>query len=167
VIKLKVVKNMNGSNEFHTVRGYQLLQHENTALTSAMEDYLEMIYRNCLKDGYMRINMLADLLNVQASSATKMVQKIAALGFLKYERYGIIQLTDSGKRVGEYLLRRHEIIETFLKLLGVKENILKETELIEHNISASTLERIELINTFFNENPDIFAKFKEFTKDFT
>ena len=34
------------NNQFHTVRGYQLLEQNKSVLTSAMEDYLEMIYRN-------------------------------------------------------------------------------------------------------------------------
>ena len=61
---------------FHTVRGYQLLEQNKRLLTSAMEDYLEMICRNSLQDGYIRINKLAELLNVKASSASKMVQKL-------------------------------------------------------------------------------------------
>jgi len=33
------------NSEFHTVRGYQLIEQEKKLLTSAMEDYLEMIFR--------------------------------------------------------------------------------------------------------------------------
>jgi len=62
------------NSEFHTVRGYQLIEQEKKLLTSAMEDYLEMIFRNIKKEGYMRINTLAEMLNVRPSSATKMVQ---------------------------------------------------------------------------------------------
>jgi hypothetical protein len=56
---------MGKNQEFHTVRGYQLIKQTDRQLTSAMEDYLEMIYRNILKEGYMRINTLADMLNVK------------------------------------------------------------------------------------------------------
>jgi len=59
------------NSEFHTVRGYQLIEQEKKLLTSAMEDYLEMIFRNIKKEGYMRINTLAEMLNVRPSSATK------------------------------------------------------------------------------------------------
>jgi len=154
---------MNDTREFHTVRGYQLLEQKKKLLTPAMEDYLEMIFRNSLIEGYMRINMLSGLLNVQAPSATKMVQKLTQAGLLNYKRYGIIFLTNDGKEIGKFLLERHNIIEKFLKYLGVKENLLVETELIEHNISASTLRRFELLNGFFNNNPEILQKFEEFT----
>ncbi len=137
---------------FHTVRGYQLLEQNKRLLTSAMEDYLEMICRNSLQDGYIRINKLAELLNVKASSASKMVQKLGELGMWKYEKYGIIILTDSGKEIGEYLLERHKIIEEFLSFLECGDDVLIQTELIEHNINASTVENLKILNTFFECN---------------
>ncbi len=145
---------------FHTVRGYQLLEQNKRLLTSAMEDYLEMICRNSLQDGYIRINKLAELLNVKASSASKMVQKLGELGMLKYEKYGIIILTDSGKEIGEYLLERHKIIEEFLSFLECGDDVLIQTELIEHNINASTVENLKILNTFFECNEEIAEKYR-------
>lgn len=150
------------NGEFHTVRGYQLLEQNKKLLTSAMEDYLEMISRNSLKEGYLRINRLADLLNVKASSASKMVQKLGELGLLKYERYGIIILTETGREIGRYLLNRHSIIEKFLKTIGINENLLVETELIEHNISSNTLGNIKILNEFFEKKPEMLKMFEEF-----
>lgn len=149
-------------NEFHTVRGYQLLEQNKKMLTSAMEDYLEMIYRNSLQDGYLRMNKLADLLNVRASSASKMAQKLGELGLLNYERYGIVILTQNGKEIGEFLLNRHNIIERFLKNIGMGDNILTETELIEHNISSDTLKCIDLLNLFLSENKEWMEEFEKF-----
>ncbi len=153
---------MEESLKFYTVRGYELLEKNRKILTSAMEDYLEMIYRNSLTEGYMRIHTLSALLNVAAPSATKMVQKLSRLGFLDYKKYGIIALTESGRKTGAYLLRRHEIIEGFLKCLGVKEDMLIETELIEHSISHITLKRLELFICFLEENQDIIERYAQF-----
>ncbi|HOM02926.1 MAG TPA: transcriptional regulator MntR [Acetivibrio sp.] len=150
------------SNEFHTVRGYQLLEQEKKLLTSAMEDYLEMIYRNIGNEGYMRINTLAEMLNVRPSSATKMVQKLFQKGFVEYEKYGIITLTEKGKALGEFLLKRHNIIEKFLSSIGIRDNLLIETELIEHNLSIDTLRSIDQLNSFFEEYPEILKKFKQY-----
>lgn len=153
---------MKKKNGFHTVRGYQLLDQGTKVLTSAMEDYLEMIYRNSLKSGYIRINKLAELLNVHPSSATKMVQKLAQAEMIHYKKYGIIFLTDKGKKIGEFLYKRHNIIETFLRTITVSDNILEETELIEHNLSPNTLKNIDLFNKFIKQNPSIIKKFKRF-----
>lgn len=152
------------TEKFHTVRGYQLLEQNKRLLTPAMEDYLEMIYRNSLVEGYVRINTLSGQLNVQAPSATRMVQKLAALELLYYKRYGIIFLTENGREIGKFLLERHRIIETFLRHLGVGDSILLETELIEHNITASTLQKIDLLNKFFESDTEMATKFTLFKK---
>jgi Mn-dependent DtxR family transcriptional regulator len=155
---------MDEVSKFHTVRGYQLMEQNKKRLTPAMEDYLEMIYRNSLVEGYLRINTLSELLNVAAPSATSMVQKLSSLGLVDYKKHGIFCLTENGKEIGKYLLQRHEIIELFLNNLGVKENSLIETELIEHNISSATLQRINVYNKFLKQNPDIIERFEQFSQ---
>ncbi len=157
---------MDETSKFHTVRGYQLLEQNKNLLTSAMEDYLEMIFRNSSEDGGIRINTLSELLNVAASSATKMVQKLSSLGLVNYKKYGIIILTENGRDIGKFLLQRHGIIELFLRNIGVTEDVLVETELIEHNITASTLQKINLFNKFLEKNPIILAQYKQFAKYF-
>lgn len=148
--------------EFHTVRGYQMLNSEDKILTSSLEDYLEMIYRICLEDGYARINQLADKLNVRPSSTTKVVQKLCELKLVDYQRYSIIQLTEEGKEIGEFLLKRHEIIQEFLKNLGIEQTLLKDTELIEHDVSLSTLQSIYILNKFLSQNPEVKKQYEAF-----
>ncbi len=161
----KVVITMDKDREFHTYRGYQLLKQDQQSLTPSMEDYLEMIFRFCDKNKHIRINQLADELNVQASSATKNVQKLSELGLLKYEKYGIIEMTEEGKDIGHFLLKRHMIIETFLSKLGIKASLLKDTEMIEHNISAATVNSIELLSEFLDAYPDILDKFNKWRRE--
>jgi DtxR family Mn-dependent transcriptional regulator len=151
--------------KFHTVRGYQLLEQKKNTLTPAMDDYLEMIYRASQKDGYIRITNLSALLNVRAPSATKMVQKLSQLKLLHYKRYGIIFLTESGEEIGKFLLERHNSVEKFLRFLGVGENLLVETELIEHNISLHTLQLLASFNQFLEDNPYVREQFDSFKKN--
>lgn len=146
---------MQDNSQFHTVRGYQLLEQNKKILTSAMEDYLEMIYRYSLTEGYVRINTISELLNVQASSATKMVQRLSELGMVDYKKYGIISLTEIGNEIGKFLLHRHQIIESFLKLLGVSDSLLIETELMEHTLSVDTINRLHTLTKLFEKYPEI------------
>jgi len=106
---------MKESGAFYTVRGYQILNSENKLLTPAMEDYLEMIYRTCKGDDFIRVKQLADRLNVRPSSVTKIVQRLYKLGLVDYQRYGMIRLTVEGRTIGDFLLRRHRIVEQLLK----------------------------------------------------
>ena len=155
---------MYNNGEFHTVRGYEILDKGKKLLTNSMEDYLEMIYRTSIEEGYTRINLLAEALNVQASSVTKMVQKLNKLGLIKYEKYGIIQLTDDGREIGIFLMKRHRTIEDFLRLIGLEENILLNTELIEHNVTSDALYKIEILNSFFQNYPEVLEKYEEYRR---
>lgn len=153
---------MKMNKEFRTVRGYQMLHSEEKTLTSALEDYLEMIYRTCLEEGYARTNQLATRLNVRPSSTTKVVQRLSELNLVEYKKYGIIQLTEGGKAIGEFLLQRHEIIQEFLSNLGIKETLLKDTELIEHDVSPGALQAIYTLNKFLSDHPEIKSQFETY-----
>lgn len=157
---------MESKEKFRTVRGYQLLQQESEELTPAMEDYLEMIYRNNLESGLLRSNMLSKLLNVHPSSVTKMLQKLNASGYVDYQKYGLIFLTQKGRRMGKFLYHRHNIIQKFLNFLGDGENPLSETELIEHHIRPDTLENIELFMDFIEKNPDVAERFQAYKNNY-
>lgn len=155
------------NNEFYTVRGYQLLEQNKNKLTSAMEDYLEMIYRNCLENGYIRIIQLAELLHVSAASTSRMVQKLGELGLINYKKYGIIILSDTGEKIGEYLLDRHHTIENFLKIIRCEDDLLQQTELMEHNINPHTLIEINILTDFLVTNQNISDELKKYQKDYS
>ncbi|MGI6128740.1 MAG: metal-dependent transcriptional regulator [bacterium] len=153
---------MDKKNDFYTFRGYHL---KNTRrwenLTPSMEDYLEMIYRLSKDSGYTRVLELASALNVQPPSASNMIQRLAERNWLDYEKYGIIRLTEKGSKRGAYLLNRHLILEDFLRLLGL-EDVLEDTEKIEHNISPAAVTGLRRLLTFFDSNPNILAKWQAF-----
>lgn len=148
-----------GDKDFFTFREYMM---KDDKLTASMEDYLEMIYRLSAEKGYTRTHDLAAALNVQPPSTTRMVQRMSALKLVNYEKYGIITLSPKGKEIGEALLRRHMVVEDFLKLIGITKNVLKETEMIEHTISVDTLQRVANLTAFLNNNPQILKAFEEF-----
>lgn len=151
---------MNG-NHFYTFNEY--MKNEEHSLSASMQDYLEMIYRLSVNKSFIRVHELSDALNVQPPSATKMIQKLADLKLLKYEKYGVLILEEQGKLLGEELLNRHNIIEKFLSILGIPESeILTETEKIEHTISKKTEKCFENFIKFSNDNKDITNKFKNY-----
>ena len=151
-------------NDFYTFNEY--MKKENNLLTASMEDYLEMIYRLSINTGFTRMHELSDALNVQPPSATKMVQKLAELKLLKYKKYDVLVLEEAGKKLGESLLNRHNIIESFLRILDVSESkVLEETEKIEHTISNQTTKCFQDFVQFIKNNPEIEVAFKTYRKD--
>jgi len=146
--------------DFFTFSEY--MKKEYDVLTPSMEDYLEMTYRLCCGEGFTRIHELAKALNVQSPSATKMVQKLAELKFINYEKYGMIILTKEGEKMGQYLLKRHNIVEKFLNVLGIRENVLEQTEKLEHTISDDTVQYLEDFIDFAELRSDVIEDFKTF-----
>lgn len=151
--------------DFHTVRGYENINMNKKLLTPSMEDYLEMIYRCSQNEEFVRLNRIAQKLNVRDSSASKMMKKLGELNLIKYERYGVIMLTEQGKRIGSYLLSRHNIIDKFFEYIGKTDDTLSEIELIEHVISSETVENMYFFNKFLEENKDILEEYNRFKKD--
>jgi DtxR family transcriptional regulator, manganese transport regulator len=149
-------------SQYRTVRGYQLDNQQENELTPAMEDYLEMVCRQCRENGYTRVNRISELLNVRPSSASKMIARLVKLGYLKYDLYDSILLEEKGEQEGAYLLYRHNTVEQFLRLIG-NDDPLKEVELIEHALNVSTVEQVSNLLDFFTENILVKEQYIEFS----
>ncbi len=121
--------------------------------TPSMEDYIEQIYILIDEKGYARASDIANLLSVHPSSVTKMVQKLDKDGYLVYEKYRGIILTDKGKKIGGRLVYRHELLEKLMNIIGVEqENIYRDVEGIEHHLSWNAIDRIGDLIQYFEED---------------
>lgn len=129
-------------SDFHTLKGYQLL--ENSEITTANEDYLEMICRMFKSQNIVRVNELAKNLNVKQSSVTKMLDNLKLLGFIEYEKYGYIKPTEKGLSLGEYLLYRHSVLNNFLCLINNSSDETEQVEKIEHFFNKKTIQNIKV-----------------------
>jgi len=122
--------------------------------TPSMEDYLERIYSLIDTKGYARVSDIAEALEVHPSSVTKMVQKLDKDNYLVYEKYRGLVLTAKGKKVGKRLVRRHALLEDFLTLIGVDQDLIyKDVEGIEHHLSWESIASIEYLVQFLKEDP--------------
>jgi len=130
--------------------------------TPSMEDYIEQIYILIESKGYARVSDIAERLEVHPSSVTKMVQKLDKSEFVNYEKYRGFMLTSKGKKVGERLLYRHDLLEEFLEIIGVeKENIYEDVEGIEHHLSWNSIDRISDLVSYFKQDKTRLRDLKE------
>ncbi|MEH7255510.1 MULTISPECIES: transcriptional regulator MntR [Bacillaceae] len=133
--------------------------------TPSMEDYIEQIYMLIEEKGYARVSDIAEALSVHPSSVTKMVQKLDKDEYLVYEKYRGFSLTTKGNKIGKRLVFRHDLLEQFLKIIGVKdENIYNDVEGIEHHLSWDSIERIVDLVQFFQEDESRIDALKEIQK---
>ncbi|MGD6815561.1 transcriptional regulator MntR [Metabacillus sp. 113a] len=122
--------------------------------TPSMEDYIEQIYNLIEEKGYARVSDIAEALGVHPSSVTKMVQKLDKDEYLVYEKYRGLILTLKGKKIGKRLVFRHELLEQFMRMIGVDEEIIyDDVEGIEHHLSWNAIDRIGDLVQYFEEDP--------------
>lgn len=127
--------------------------------TPGMEDYLEQIYLHIERNRIARASDIADALDVLPSSVTKMVQRLDREGYVYYERYKGIELTEKGIAFGEKLVKRHDILEEFLRIIGVDESkIYEDVEGIEHHLSWNAIDRITNLVEMLEEEVEFTKK---------
>src|SRR5438309_11361322 len=101
--------------------------------SQSAEDYLERIHELIEQKGYARVVDIASSLKVRQASVTSMVQKLGELGYLNYEKYRGLILTDRGREVARKIRNRHETLSRFFSLLGLDpESQKRDIEGIEH-----------------------------------
>ncbi|HEY9581650.1 transcriptional regulator MntR [Savagea sp. SN6] len=134
--------------------------------TPGMEDYLEQIYLQLEMRGEARVSDVADALDVLPSSVTKMAQRLDKEGYVIYERYRGLELTEKGKVFGKKLVKRHELLEQFLRIIGVNEEyIYNDVEGIEHHLSWNAIDRITDLVRAIEETPSFTDKLEQIREE--
>ncbi|HEX3446166.1 MAG TPA: transcriptional regulator MntR [Chthoniobacterales bacterium] len=131
------------------------------ARSSAVEDYLEQILDLINTKGYARVADIAQGLKISQASVTNMVQRLDAEGLLKYEKYRGLVLTTAGETLARNIMRRHQLLTDFLRMLEIEEEVVyHDVEGMEHHISPQTLNAIEALMETLRDNPVILSRIK-------
>jgi Mn-dependent DtxR family transcriptional regulator len=131
------------------------------ARSSAVEDYLEQILDLINTKGYARVADIAQGLKISQASVTNMVQRLDAEGLLKYEKYRGLVLTTAGETLARNIMRRHQLLTDFLRMLEIEEEVVyHDVEGMEHHISPQTLNAIEALMEALRSNPIILSHIK-------
>lgn len=125
-------------------------------LTANMEDYLEAIGTLARSAGVARVKEISEALNVTTPSVHSALHLLVDKGLIEHEHYGYIRLTDAGARMAEEIIRRHELLEGFLRdFLGLPVEEAGENACrMEHVMSAGALHRLERFIEALREQPD-------------
>jgi Mn-dependent DtxR family transcriptional regulator len=133
--------------------------------SQSAEDYLERIHELIEVKGYARVVDIASSLKVRQASVTAMVQKLGRAGFVKYEKYRGLVLTDEGREVARKIQNRHATLSRFFSLFGLDaETQRADIEGIEHHLSPATLEMLADLAQFFEEHSEALKAFQKSRK---
>jgi DtxR family manganese transport transcriptional regulator len=115
--------------------------------TENTEDYLEIIADLLNNSGEARIVDIANRLDIAQATANKTIQRLQNQGYVKKEPYRSIFLTLKGQEIASISKKRHIIVLTFLKNLGLDMKTAEaDAEGIEHHVSDKTLKKMEQFN---------------------
>lgn len=140
------------------------LSAANRPLTSTMEDYLEAIYDLYQEHSSVRVRDIAQKLDVKMPTVTSMLKSLNEKGYVKYEKYEYVELTDLGINVGKDMRYRHNMIYEFLnKTLEINPKTADiEACKIEHSLNGDTVKRMIAFMNFLKLHQEINDHWKEY-----
>ena len=109
----------------------------------SVENYVKAIWEVAGAD-VASTKDVAERLLIAPPSVTNMFVRLREMGFVEYERYRGVSLTERGREEALRLVRRHRLIETFLlQHLGYSwDEVHEEAERLEHAVSDGFTERL-------------------------
>lgn len=126
------------------------------------EDYLERIHELIESKGYARPIEIAKELEISQSSVSAMVQKLAAEGWINYEKYRGLTLTEEGLKIAQSIRERHQILTRFLSLLSISESAQSnDIEGMEHHLSDETVGALAKLTDFLEGRPRLMREFRD------
>ncbi len=110
----------------------------------AIEDYLKTIYMLAEEESPVSTSRISEARQVKPGSATNMIQRLAKLNLVDYEKHYGVTLTPAGEQIALEVLRHHRLIELYLmEALGFSwDEVHEQADILEHVISEKLEERI-------------------------
>jgi len=121
-------------------------------LSASQEMYLKTIFLLRQTNKVARVKDIAGRMNVTMSSVNGAIKNLVGRGLCSHDRYGYVDLTDSGERTAAKIVGRHTVLAKFLhQVLGVDEETAKADACeMEHIVSSQTLDRFVSFLTFID-----------------
>ncbi|MBN9693267.1 MAG: transcriptional regulator MntR [Verrucomicrobia bacterium] len=131
--------------------------------SESTEDHLERIQELVEAKGYARVTDIAEALDLNRSTVSNMVRRLAKRGYVNYERYRGFTLTTEGQAVARHIKQRHRTMSDLLELLGLEpETVADDVEDIEHHLRPQTLRVFESLVEFWRKHPAAHRQFLEY-----
>ena len=124
--------------------------------SQAEETYLKSIYA-LQRDFHKNINtnLIAEKMQMKASSITDMLKKLALKQLVTYKKYQGVQLTKTGEKVALKVIRKHRLWEYFLvkKLNYNWDEVHEIAEQLEHIKSETLIDKLDSFLKFPKFDP--------------
>jgi DtxR family Mn-dependent transcriptional regulator len=126
------------------------------ATSLAEENYLKIIYRlSEVTEEDISTNAVAELAQTKAASVTDMLRKLAEKGWVNYQKYQGVRLTEEGQKIALSIVRKHRLWEVFLvEKMGFNWDKVHEiAEQLEHIDSDELIVKLDAFLDFPKTDP--------------
>ncbi len=132
-------------------------------LTSAMEDYLEVIYHLEQESRIARVRDIAKRLGVKMSSVSSALKILGTRGLIRYDPHQFITLTEKGISRAKEIVRKHEILKRFLvSVLQIDDTVAEDNACkIEHYLDPQVINKLIRFLEFIQTCPVDQSKWME------
>lgn len=113
------------------------------------ENYLKAIFHLINEEDTFTVNELSKMLHIKMPSVNSMMKKFAQKGWIIYESYKPIKITELGKKEAALIVRKHRLTEMFLveKMGFGWDSVHEIAEQLEHIHSDIFFDKMdELLN---------------------
>ncbi|PDO87006.1 manganese-binding transcriptional regulator MntR [Kosakonia pseudosacchari] len=120
-----------------------------------IDDYVELISDLIREVGEARQVDMAARLGVSQPTVAKMLKRLATVGLIEQIPWRGVFLTAEGERLAQESRERHQIVESFLLVLGVSPEIARrDAEGMEHHVSQETLDCFRRFTLQHEQSPE-------------
>ncbi len=113
--------------------------------TFTEENYLKALLYLEGESGEVGVNELSKHLKIKMPTVTSMIKKLNTGGWVEYESYKPIKLTEQGRKIALSVVRKHRLTEMFLveKMNFSWEQVHEIAEQIEHVKSPAFFDKMD------------------------
>lgn len=124
-----------------------------SGLTPIQGNYLYAVLEIENEKKAARVKDLTAFLSLGAAAVSESVKNLAEKGYLNYEPYGLITLTDAGRSIAEEKARRRKIVaDFFVKVLDTtEEDAIEASIAISAVLSENIISKIVSFLSFMNQ----------------
>lgn len=124
-------------------------------LSRTQQDYIKVIWNLDQLGEKAKMKAVADMLIVKPPTVVAMFKQLSKFGLISYNKHDGAKLTVTGLREAEQLIRKHRLIETFLRtVLKIEEPLLhNEAEKLEHVMSDQLIMKIDEFLNYPSTDP--------------
>jgi len=132
-------------------------------LSESLEDYVEIIAGLLQDQPVTRVRDIAGTKGVSMASVTGALKRLAKEGLVKYRAREFVELSPTGRALGERLRYRHDLLRRFLEDVLFVDGATAEADAcgIEHHLSKLTVERLSELFDYLSAKPKALRAFRE------